>query len=378
MGPWWIRAGGAGSVASPAAVSELADALTELAAGAERRPIVLMAADLHEAAAALEQLQQAAGQVLQISVLMPGGSVRGSEAELSSLQTALDNIPAPIFSKDAAGVYRACNHAFEEYLGLGRDEIIGATVYDVAPPDLARVYDAADRALLAEGGRQIYEAQVRYADGTIHDVTFFKAVYQNDAGEIEGLSGVMLDVTDHRRLEAELLQLAETDELTGLQNRRTFMSRASMEIERSASSETHPSFLLLDLDYFKSINDRWGHATGDEALCTVAACFQSALRSGDALARMGGEEFAVMLPGTSIHVAAQIAERIRQSVAELRIESKPQLRLTVSVGVSGWASAQTAEDVLQGADAALYEAKRTGRNRVVVASGAPTPADGAS
>lgn len=370
MGPWWIRAGGRDSVASPPSVSELSDAAAELAAGAQRRPIVLLAADLPQAAAAIGQLQDAAGQVLQISVMLPGDIVRESAGEMASLQNALDDVPAPIFSKDAAGVYRACNHAFEEYLGLGRDEIIGATVYDVSSPELARVYDAADRALMAEGGHQIYEAQVRYADGSLHDVTFFKSVLRNEAGEVDGLSGVMLDITERRRLEAELLQRAETDALTGLQNRSTFMSRAELEIERSAISSSHPSFLLLDLDYFKSINDRWGHAAGDEALCAVAACFQSALRSGDALARMGGEEFAVMLPNTSLAEAGLIAERIRESVAELSVESRPTLHLTVSVGVSGWASAQTAEDVLRAADAALYEAKRTGRNRVVVSAAA--------
>jgi diguanylate cyclase (GGDEF)-like protein/PAS domain S-box-containing protein len=367
MGPWWIRAGGRDIVASPSPVSELGDAVTQLAAGAQPRPIVLLAADLAQAASAIEQLQQAAGQVLQISALLPGEVVRESESEMVSLRRALDDVPAPIFSKDASGVFRACNQAFEDYLGLGRDEIIGATVHDVSPLELARVYDAADRALMAEGGQQIYDAQVRYADGTIHDVTFFKAVLRNQAGEIDGLSGVMVDLTSRRRLEAELVEHAETDELTGLQNRATFVSRASLEIERSASSESHPSFLLLDLDGFKAINDRWGPATGDEALCAVAACFQSALRSADALARTGGGEFAVMLPSTSPDGAAMIAERIRQSVADLRVESKPALRLTVSVGVSGWASAQTADDVLQAAAAALQEAKRTGRNRVVVA-----------
>jgi diguanylate cyclase (GGDEF)-like protein/PAS domain S-box-containing protein len=351
-------------------VTELADAVADLAAGAERGTVVLMAADVAQAAVAIEQLQEAAGQVLPISVVLPAGHVREAQAEMASLQNALDNIPAPIFSKDAAGVYRACNHAFEQYLGLGRDEIIGATVYDVAPPDLAGVYAAADRALLEEGGSQIYDAQVRYADGSVHDVTFFKAVYRDEAGEVAGLSGVMLDITDRRRMEAELLQLAETDALTGLQNRRTFMSRVTLELERSAGSDSHAAFLLLDLDHFKSINDRWGHAAGDEALCAVAACFQSALRSADTLARMGGEEFAVMLPGTSVEEAAQIAERIRQNVADLRVENKPALRLTVSVGVSAWGPAKTAEDVLSAADSALYEAKRTGRNRVVVAPAA--------
>lgn len=373
MGPWWIRAGGGERIDSPARASELTAAIAELAAGAESRPIILMAADIAEAAAAIEDLQRAAGQVLEISVLLSAGVVREAQRELSSLQSALDDVPAPIFSKDAAGVYRACNRAFEEYLGLGRDEILGATVYDLSPAELARVYDAADRALLAEGGSQMYEAQVRYADGSLRDVTFLKAVHHDDAGDVDGLSGVMLDLTGRRRLDAEL-QMAETDALTGLQNRGTFMARAGSEIERCATSQARPSFLLLDLDSFKAINDRWGHATGDEALRALAACFQSVLRSGDALARMGGEEFAVMLPETSPDAAAQIAERIRERVAELRVESRPVLRLTVSIGVSATGQGQTAEDVLKAAETALSEAKRTGRNRVVVASEGTTAA----
>jgi len=366
MGPWWIRAGGGDSIAAPARTSELTAAVSELAAGGEPRPIVVMASDVGQAAGAIEDLQRAAGQVLEISVLLTGSMVREAQRELASLQGALDRVPAPIFSKDTAGVYRACNRAFEEYLGLSRDEIIGATVYDVSSPELARVSDAADRALLADGGRQLYETKVRYADGSLRDVTFFKAAHRDEAGEVDGLSGVMLDITDRRRLEAELQQ-SETDALTGLQNRSTFMSRAGAEIERCASSQVRPSFLLLDLDSFKGINDRWGHATGDEALRSLAACFQRVLRSADAVARMDGEEFAVMLPETTPETAAHIAERIRQGVAELRLGSRPELRLTVSIGLSGTAQGQTADDVLKAADAALHEAKRTGRNRVVVA-----------
>jgi diguanylate cyclase (GGDEF)-like protein/PAS domain S-box-containing protein len=115
-----------------------------------------------------------------------------------------DAIPCPMFWKDAEGRYGGCNRAFEAYMGVTREALIGLTVYDVAPPDLARVYEEADRKLLNAQGPQVYEAAVRYADGTRHQVMFYKAAFSRQNGDIGGLVGVMLDITERKQLEALL------------------------------------------------------------------------------------------------------------------------------------------------------------------------------
>ena len=126
------------------------------------------------------------------------------DGRASRLQAVLDAIPAPIFFKDVAGAYLGCNAAFERYLGLPRGAIVGKTVFDVAPPDLAPVYRAADDVLFRSGGTQVYEARVQWADGTRRDVVFHKAAIRDAAGRVSGLAGAMLDVTDLRSTERAL------------------------------------------------------------------------------------------------------------------------------------------------------------------------------
>lgn len=101
---------------------------------------------------------------------------------LRRLQNAIDMLPSPIFIKDGDGHYIACTRAFEDYIGLPHSKIIGSTVFDVAPSELAAIYDKADRDLMIQGGTQTYETNVRYADGSFHDVIFFKSVFQNEGG----------------------------------------------------------------------------------------------------------------------------------------------------------------------------------------------------
>jgi diguanylate cyclase (GGDEF)-like protein/PAS domain S-box-containing protein len=122
------------------------------------------------------------------------------------LRALLDAIPAPVFYKDAAGVYRGCNKAFEAYLGKSRDEIIGKDVYGLSPKELADVYKAADDALFAKRDVQIYEARVRYADGSYHDVMFHKATFDDASGQLAGMIGTILDITTRKQAEKALAE----------------------------------------------------------------------------------------------------------------------------------------------------------------------------
>lgn len=286
------------------------------------------------------------------------------------LQAALDTLPAPIFVKDRDCRYAACNRAFEEYLGLPRERIVGATVYDVAPPDLAAVYERADRELLADGGTQIYEAKVRYADGSHHDVMFHKAVFRDPLGEAAGIAGAMLDISERKSLEKRLEFLAATDFLTGAYNLRTFYKLAGRELARIERGSAPFAVVVMDIDYFKEINDRLGHAAGDEALKKVVGAVRENLREQDIFARAGGDEFRVLLPETDLTGARQVAERIGEAVSQLRATSpKGEADLSVSIGITVYRPEDaTLDDTIVRADEAVYQAKSAGRNRVVAIS----------
>jgi diguanylate cyclase (GGDEF)-like protein len=161
---------------------------------------------------------------------------------------------------------------------------------------------------------------------------------------------------------------ATTDELTGLANRRRFMEALATEIERIDRFGGALTLVLADIDDFKRINDRFGHHVGDEALRRFAGLLTAELREIDVAARIGGEEFAVLLPETDLEGALVAAERIRQAVAEneLDLSDEVSVRFTTSLGVADHAG-DAADVLLQRADAALYRAKAEGKNRVAVA-----------
>ncbi len=166
------------------------------------------------------------------------------------------------------------------------------------------------------------------------------------------------------RLQSELIRLAETDPLTGLLNRRAFLQR-TREAAQKAGGFGNLCAVLLDIDHFKRINDEYGHDIGDAAIKAVAQLIEAEGIAG----RLGGEEFAVVLPGHDLTRAEATASRLRLKVSDLRVRSpKGPVRLTCSFGVSGWSEGETVEGLLKRADIALYEAKTTGRDRVVSAT----------
>ena len=170
------------------------------------------------------------------------------------------------------------------------------------------------------------------------------------------------------RADRETYELATTDPLTGVYNRRTFKELAEPQLSRSRRAKLPVSLLMLDLDHFKRINDTYGHLGGDDVLKAFAELIRGCLRKEDLLARYGGEEFVVLLPGSSQASAAALAERIREGVSALPIKANNHLaRVTVSIGAASEAgdTLPSLEAMLGRADEALYQAKREGRNRVV-------------
>jgi diguanylate cyclase (GGDEF)-like protein len=172
-----------------------------------------------------------------------------------------------------------------------------------------------------------------------------------------------------QRLRNDLMEVATIDVLTRIPNRRATHKFLEKELSRAQRNDSEFSVLLIDIDNFKQVNDRWGHAVGDSVLTKTAGTFQSMLRKQDLVGRWGGEEFLVILPGSPYCDPGALAERLRCEVAttEHRPAAIP-FHITVSIGVACANRASTVDDVLKKADDALYKAKKT-KNVVSVADG---------
>lgn len=182
------------------------------------------------------------------------------------------------------------------------------------------------------------------------------------------LAVVLVLYRRQRALTAMLREESRTDHLTHIPNRRYFFEVLDSNIAM-ASRYGHPLCLaVLDVDFFKNVNDTYGHTVGDKVLVSIASSLQSRLRRSDSLGRLGGEEFAVQLPMTTLHAGEVIVERLREHIASLEFPGlSPPLTVSCSIGLAVRSSDMTAETLYHEADGALYRAKAGGRNRIVLA-----------
>lgn len=269
--------------------------------------------------------------------------------------------------------YLEVNQRFCEMLGYTRDEIIGKPVNIFTHPD-DREDNSRYRQLLLSGAANSLSAEKRYVrkDGSLIWVNRTVSLVHNPVGEPLYFMRVVVDITERKRLEEELRELATTDMLTGLPNRRAFITRLEEEHARLRRFDSQQAaVLMLDLDYFKRVNDTWGHPAGDAVLQKVAAVINEQIRQVDMCGRLGGEEFAVLLAGAAPVAAREFADRLRRKIAENSIQYEGrEITVTVSIGVAALrATDDNADAALLRADQALYKAKETGRDRVeIVAS----------
>jgi diguanylate cyclase (GGDEF)-like protein/PAS domain S-box-containing protein len=304
----------------------------------------------------------------------------GLRASEELFRAFMNASPFMSYIKDSAGRLLFYNRSFarrfgvSEYAWLGRtDEQLWSR--NVMKPD--RVHD-----LEVMMGNRIIETeeQVRGADGVIHSLRSFKFPCHDSAGNIL-LAGVAVDVSEevahkeeleryHRELEEAnnlLRKLAVTDELTGLRNRRAFEERLGMEFSMARRRNRELSVLLIDVDDFKKVNDRWGHAAGDEVLRRLGRILQTTVRLPDLPARYGGEEFVVLLPESDQQSALGLARRVMARVAIEKWDNTP---LTISIGLASMDNSMIdGYRLVEMADEALYAAKRAGKNRIIVHNG---------
>ena len=411
--------------------------------------------------------------------------------QLHLLNQLIGAIPGPVFYKDAECRYLGCNRAFEAVVGKSRSELIGRRPHDVAPPELAEQYLAADRELLARTGFQIYESQVRYANGEVRDVMFHKATFSQPDGTVGGLVGVMLDITERKRMEDHLRQaatvfesaaegviitqpdgsiiavnrafseitgydasevigrnprmlqsghqdrgfyrdmwdsivhsgrwqgeiwnrrksgeifpewisiaavkdaqgrlsnyvaifsdltlpkqseeriqqLAFSDPLTNLPNRRLLLERLQHALATSCRNKRLGALFFIDLDDFKDLNDTLGHDKGDLLLQQVAQRLRDCVRESDTVARLGGDEFVVMLedlsetPLEASKQAETVGEKILAALNQVYLLGEHAHHSTPSIGVTIFGDRPSSVDeLLKQTDLAMYQAKGAGRN----------------
>ncbi|MEI6858377.1 MAG: diguanylate cyclase [Shewanella sp.] len=280
-------------------------------------------------------------------------------------QLVIDLLPVPIFYKDVAGIYLGCNKAFEDFIKLTREQMIGSSVYDLFDKELADVFQQADQALFDNPGVQIYEEQIHSTEGDQLFVKFHKTSFVDKNNNIAGLIGVIFDITEQKRLETVLTKQACFDDLTGLFNRREGLRQGEVIHNIASRGDGRFAVMMLDLDNFKQVNDKYGHHVGDQALQFVAKIFTDNSRISDVIIRYGGEEFMIMISGNSEDGAVVLAEYFRATLANtpMILEDGKQLKLTVSIGLSYFRN-QPLEQLIHEADIALYEAKRRDRNMV--------------
>jgi diguanylate cyclase (GGDEF)-like protein len=290
------------------------------------------------------------------------------------LNAIVSATPDGILVVDAHDTVVSVNAHFFTTWGLPRD-MTAATV--TGTPDQPVLAQAVER--VSDPGHFLARVKELYADPELDDyceialkdgrtLERHSTVLKDSAGGYLGRVWFFRDITQRKRTEAELRDLACRDPLTGISNRRHFFERGNEEFARARRSGQPLAVVELDLDDFKLINDRHGHAAGDQVLISLSRCCVSLLRASEIFARIGGEEFCALLPQADLAAARQVAERLRLAA----VGQEPAVDgifYTLSAGVASLsANDRSIEDILRRADLALYQAKKNGKNRVETAT----------
>ncbi len=283
-----------------------------------------------------------------------------------------ENAGVGIAQVSPEGTFQCVNDTYCRITGYSRDELLNVkktfkaiTFPDDLESDLLLVNQ------LVSGQIGNYDLDKRYIrkDGSLAWVHLSVSLLKDADGQPVSLISAVQDITKLKKLQEELELQARIDYLTGIPNRRHFMELAEYEMARIQRYENKLAVIMIDIDFFKSVNDKYGHKAGDRVLQKIAHILKEQLREVDMLGRIGGEEFAILLPQTDRQRAIEAAERLKKTVAgtDIILEENSVLHVTISIGIAiGTREDDSIETLLNKADRGLYQAKAMGRNAIEI------------
>ncbi len=288
--------------------------------------------------------------------------LRESEEHFQRMMNTMQDV---FYRTDAAGITRYVCPAVKQVLGYEAAEIIGKPASDFYPNPQDR--ERLKQTILSQGFVRDFAGQMKCKNGAIIDISISSTVILDEEGNYAGVEGIWRDITERRNLERELERRATTDELTGIANRRTILEQLNHAHKRFLRLNQSLVIFILDLDFFKRINDQFGHVAGDKLLKEFIKTVQQQIREIDLLGRLGGEEFVLILDDTPQNKADQMGRRILEVVQATLFDIGMQhpVSITVSIGAAcALPTDSTLTGLLEHADAALYTAKAQGRNQL--------------
>lgn len=288
------------------------------------------------------------------------------EASKEELKSIFDHLPDIFYRTNMQGILTKMSPACYDILGYRQEEMLDTALssYYKTPEERQKIVQA----IIAGGGKATrVEAALKHKNGSTIWISTSAFVRLGPDGQPIFIEGMARDVSEHKRMENQLIALSRTDGLTGAYNRGYFMEKSEEVINMMRRYQRPASMMIADLDHFKTINDNYGHHSGDLALKIFTEVCRQEIRESDILGRLGGEEFGLMLPETTIQHAQVLAERIRKATATIKIPVDDRMTgITVSIGLVELSPEDASiSAVLRRADLAMYQAKARGRNQVV-------------
>lgn len=297
---------------------------------------------------------------------------------LSFYESLVDELPTPIFAKTIKSRFCLCNKSYEQFFGVQRENLLGRTLKDTKHMNAEERerYQEEDVVIIREGHTRHYETEYDTPRGKRQAMYWSKGFGDRALGTWAQV-GMIVDISEQValkrnlaakveelwRVQQKLRYLSRSDALTGLANRRPFAEYLTLGMDLARRKQIPMCMLMADIDHFKNINDTYGHDTGDMILRAIAGMLRSSCRSKDLAARIGGEEFVILLAATRLEDAFLVARRIRANIGDTPLLPDGG-HATISIGVAQYRANETAKDFIKRVDAAMYRAKAAGRNQV--------------
>ena len=282
--------------------------------------------------------------------------------EKAFLAAIVDSSADAIIGKRLDGTVVSWNRGAERLYGYSALEMVGSPISRLVPKGCEEDVPAILARIRRNERVANYETRRRHRDGNILDVSLTVSPVHDESGSVVAAATIARDITERKRLDEKLTELAFRDDLTGLANRRRFIMEVERKVVHAERYGWRGAVVLLDLDNFKSLNDALGHSAGDTLIKRAALRMRESLRDSDLLARLGGDEFAVLLPEADREEAETLAARLVETMASQEVVINEKRVGTVSIGICVLDEPLAPEEPLSRADIAMYHAKDEGGN----------------